>query len=124
MTTSASDSFAPARPVVIYDGDCSFCRKQVQRIQRRAQPETFEFTPLQNAELIDRFPQLYGEDLEAALHVVTTDGQVHTADAAVYHIARLLPGYNRWTWLYHVPGMRPIFRAIYRWISDHRARLG
>lgn len=123
MSRPTPDTFAPTRPVVIYDGECSFCRKQIMRIGRRAPAETFEFVPLQNADLIDRFPQLYGEDLESALHVIETDGTIHAADAAVYRIARRVPGWSRWTWLYHVPGARPLFRFVYRWISSHRGRL-
>jgi predicted DCC family thiol-disulfide oxidoreductase YuxK len=113
----------PGRPAIVYDGQCPFCLRQVERIQSRDRAGLFEYIPRQAAGLEDRFPQLRQGDFNTGMRLVHTDGSVSVGADAVYQIARRLPGWRTMAWLYRVPGLRLLFRAAYAWIARNRYRL-
>jgi predicted DCC family thiol-disulfide oxidoreductase YuxK len=111
------------RAVVIYDGECSFCRKQTQKIRRRDKQQRFELIPSQSPELTTRFPQLAEHDLQSGMRLIDERGEVHVGADAVYEIARRLPGHRWFAWCYRLPGVRGLARTAYAWIARHRHRL-
>src|SRR5262245_61337245 len=114
----------PPRPVVVYDGECPFCRKQVDRIRSRDVGDQFEYLPRQSASLTDRFPILAEADFNTGMRLVLPDGHVHVGADAVYQIARRLPRWRLVAWLYRVPILHALARRVYRWIAANRQRLG
>lgn len=111
---------AKPRCIVVYDGECPFCRKQMAWVRARDRQEHFEFVPSQAPELTQRFPILEGENLSSGLRLLQVDGSVHSSADAVYEIARRLPRWRWLAWLYRVPGLRALARSLYRWIAAHR----
>lgn len=116
---------AQARPrcIVVYDGECPFCQKQMDWVRARDRQERFEFVPSQAPDLVQRFPVLEGEDLDSGLRLLPPDGLVYSSADAVYEIARRLPRWRWLAWLYRVPGLRALARSLYRWIAAHRHAL-
>ena len=112
------------RPVVVYDGECPFCRKQIARIRSRDIREQFEYVPRQTPALTDRFPALAEGDFNSGMRLVLPGGQVHVGVDALYHIARRLPRWRWVAWLYRVPILRALAQRAYRWIAANRQRLG
>ena len=115
---------ATSRPVVVYDGECPFCRRQVSRMQARDPDQAFEYVPRQLPGLEERFPCLAEGDFNTGMRLIHPDGSVRVGADAVYEIARRLTGWKRWAWLYRVPGLGLLFRAAYAWIARNRYRLG
>ncbi len=111
------------RPVVVYDGACGFCLNQVDRIKKRDRAETFEYVPRQAEGLEQRFPALAQGDFNSGMRLVLTDGSIAVGPDAVYEIARRVQGWNKLAWLYRLPVLREIFRALYAWVARHRKRL-
>lgn len=111
------------RNVVVYDGDCEFCRRQADRIRRKDRAGRFELLPKQHPDLSHRFPQLAGADLRQGMRLVTPTGRVYVGADAVHQIARQLPGWRLLAWLYHVPGLRQLLRAGYASVAAHRQSL-
>ena len=109
--------------VVVYDGNCPFCRRQVDRIRRRDARAIFSYLPRQTPGLTERFPRLAEQDFNTGMRLIAPEGIVHLGADAVYHIARRLPGWRRWAWLYQVPGLHALFRAAYAWVAAHRMSL-
>jgi predicted DCC family thiol-disulfide oxidoreductase YuxK len=106
------------RPVLVYDGDCSFCTSCAQFIERRI-PSRATVVPWQFADL-DRLG-LTLEQVEAAVQWVGTDGTVASGPDA---IALLLRDAGR---LWTVPGLALQLKGVglvtwpaYRWIASHR----
>ncbi|MDA1190856.1 MAG: DCC1-like thiol-disulfide oxidoreductase family protein [Candidatus Poribacteria bacterium] len=66
------------RPVVVYDGECPFCRRQVAAIQRRDKHGVYEYAPKQTPGLLDRFPQLRDEEFGSGIRLVGLDGAART----------------------------------------------
>lgn len=112
-----------SRPVVVYDGECPFCQRQVRRMKRRDTATIFDYLPRQTEGLEERFPKLSEGDFNTGMRLVNPDGSVSAGADAVYHIARRLKGWQRLAWLYRVPVLQWIFRSAYTWIAKNRYRL-
>ncbi len=111
------------RSTLVYDGDCSFCRRWVARITHRDQSGTFEFVARQTEGLTQRFPKLVEGDFNTGMRLITPDDAVHVGADAAYQILRRLRYWRRIAWLYHVPGIHWFTRTVYAWIAAHRQSL-
>lgn len=120
---TVADTAGVDHPVVVYDGACGFCRRQVEKMKGRDQSGFFEYVPRQAEGLEQRFPQLADGDFNSGMRLVHSDGAVSVGADAVYHIARRLNGWKRLAWLYRLPVLRALFRAGYGWIAANRYRL-
>src|SRR5688572_32582794 len=96
---------APNKPLLIFDGDCHFCRGWVER-WRGLTAGAVEYAPFQ--EVASRFPEIPREALQNAVHFIERDGTVYRAAEAVFRsLATTRSG--RWvSWCYeHIPGFAP-----------------
>ena len=111
-----------AVPVMIYDGDCVFCRRWIRR-WRRLTGNVVEYAPYQEA--LDRFPQVSRESAEVAVQLVVSGGEVLSGAAAV---CRALRDVHGWGWAdrayTRVPGFRPIAEMLYRLVARNRRVAG
>ena len=113
-----------AKPVVVYDGECSFCLRQIERLKRRDRRSQFEYVPRQSPELDERFPRLADNDFNSGMRLITPGGEILVGADALYHIARRLPIWGNIAWIYRLPGLNTLARLAYRWIAANRQRLG
>ena len=123
MKTDMMTSAPPGKSTLVFDGDCSFCRRWVARIARRDPSGTFEFLPRQTEGLTKRFPRLAEGDFNTGMRLITPDDAIHVGADAAYQIARRLRYWHRVAWLYHVPGIHWLTRSGYAWIAAHRQSL-
>jgi predicted DCC family thiol-disulfide oxidoreductase YuxK len=115
---------AEPRNVVVYDGECPFCCEQVARIRQRDRAGRFEFVARQAPGITERFPALAEGDFNTGMRLVRPDGRIYVGADAVYEIARRLPRWRWFAWLYRIPGIHALCRWIYAWIAANRLRLG
>ena len=110
----------PERHVLIFDGDCGFCRFWVAR-WRHWTGNAVEYVPFQAAEGAQRFPDIPRERFTRAVQLVEPDGRVFEAAEAVAHLSAL--GGNRMPLraYSHVPGVALVSERAYRVIADHRS---
>lgn len=123
MNTNSTNALRN-RSILVYDGQCSFCRRSVDRIARRDHSGTFEFVARQTEGLTERFPKLAEGDFNTGMRLITPDDAIHVGADAAYQIARRLRYWRRIAWLYHVPGIHWVTRAVYAWIAANRQSLG
>ncbi|HYG22365.1 MAG TPA: DCC1-like thiol-disulfide oxidoreductase family protein [Verrucomicrobiae bacterium] len=115
----------PSRPVLIYDGECGFCRRWIQR-WRRATGAGVDYLPSQGREVAERFPEIPAAQFDEAVHLVSIDGSVSRGAEAVLRslgssnsgsAARWLRWYQRFPW----------FAAVvdwgYRFVARNRSWL-
>lgn len=117
-------SVPPARTAIVFDGECSFCRRQITWIAQRDRDGAFEFVPRSAADLLERFPMLASSDLSTGMRAVLPDGRVAVDADAVYVVARRLRGWRWLALLYRVPVLHWLCRRAYAWIAANRYRLG
>ncbi len=111
-------SRAREKPLVIFDGECGFCRKYVESWRART-GDRMEYAPFQ--EVAERFPEFSRVEFEGAVQFLDVDGQRYSGAEAVFRVMSYVPGKGWWLWLYcRVPGFAPISRLVYRWIARHR----
>src|SRR5580704_6622201 len=110
----------PAKPLLIYDGDCNFCKFWVLRWLRftrgRVDSRAFQETGVK-----EQFPEISPERFDESVQLVETDGKVYAGAEAV---ARTV-GYG-WDnglslWLYkHIPGCAPVAEWAYCFVARRR----
>jgi predicted DCC family thiol-disulfide oxidoreductase YuxK len=107
----------PPKPLMVYDGDCAFCKLWIAR-WREETGDVVEYQPLQEAAA--RFPEVPRDEFERAVKLIDPDGRVWSGAAAVY--CSLGAGgrwLNRWSYD-HVPGFAAASEFAYRFIAGHR----
>ncbi len=117
-------SEAAQLPVVVYDGECAFCRRQIARIRRYDRHGRFECVPRQTPGLTDRFPALGQGGFDTGMRLIVPDGRIYVGADSVYQISRQLAVFRWFAWLYRVPGVHVLARAVYGWIAARRRSLG
>jgi predicted DCC family thiol-disulfide oxidoreductase YuxK len=109
---------APAKPLMLFDGNCHFCRRWIER-WRDLTGDAVEYAPFQ--ECAARFPEIPPEDFERAVHFIETNGTVSKGAEAVFRSL----GQNRrrrWMlWSYErLPGFSFVTEAAYGVVARHR----
>jgi len=110
--------------ILIYDGECGFCKKWVDWIRKRDKAQQLEYLPCQSNERKQRFPQINEMDCLKAMHVVLSDGPIFSGADAAPHILRALPGWQWCAAMFKIPGALLVARPVYRSIARNRHRFG
>jgi predicted DCC family thiol-disulfide oxidoreductase YuxK len=106
------------RPILLFDGDCGFCRFWVERWKASTRGQV-DFAPAQREAF--RFPQIVESQWKRAVQLAMPDGQVYEGAEAVFRALACVPE-HRWalTAYRRVPGVRPVSDAFYRLVAGHR----
>lgn len=110
--------------VVIYDGDCNFCKSQVgtlRRLDRRG--DRLTFISLHDERVRQRYPDLTHEQLMDQMYVVDTDGNRHGGSDAVKYLSRRLPILWPAMPILHFPGTARLWRWGYQQVAKRRYKL-
>jgi len=107
-----------AKPLLIYDGDCSFCRYWVD-CGRRITRDSVTYAPYQ--EVAAQFPQIPIERFRAAAQFVDRDGTISSGAEAIFRALSYTPGWQWLLWLYtHLRLFAGVSERIYLWVARHR----
>ena len=109
---------APDRPVMVFDGDCGFCRRWIER-WRHTTGDRIDYVAFQDAG--SRFADIPQEQFAQAVHLIEADGHVARGAEAVFRALAVGAG-RRWPlWCYrHVPFAASITESCYRAVARHR----
>src|SRR5438552_6733697 len=108
----------PTKPLLIWDGECDFCRLWIER-WREITAGKVDYATYQQA--AQQFPEIPGEQFKRAMVFIEPDGETFFAAEAVYRSLRHRSS-KRWlAWSYdHVPGFAAISETTYKFIARHR----
>ena len=110
--------------VVIYDGDCNFCRLQVQNLRRLdLGGPRLAFISLHDRRVAERFPDLPHDRLMKEMVVVDTQGRRHGGADAVRYLSRRLPSLWPAAPVLHLPGTARLWRYLYQQVAKRRYKL-
>lgn len=109
--------------VVIFDGECNFCRSQVRNLRRLDFTKRLSFLSLHDQRVGERYPDLSRDDLMQQMYVVDPIGQPHGGSEAVKYLSRHLPILWPVMPLLHLPGTAGIWRWGYKQIAKRRYQL-
>ncbi len=109
-------------PVLIYDGTCGFCLRQVARLHRWLGPR-LRALPCQSEAARELLPDLSADELASQVWVVIDHRRSGGAQAIVRAVNLRWP-VRLLTWPYWLPGLRQLAEAVYRWVAANRYRFG
>ncbi|HEY5977975.1 MAG TPA: DUF393 domain-containing protein [Solirubrobacterales bacterium] len=111
----------PGTWLVLYDGDCGFCKWLLAFLLRRDRAARLRPVALQSSEAKELLPDLDPEQRLASWHLISPDGERRSGGAAIPALLELLPGGR--------PLEKPFARFPgvtdrgYRWVAHNRVRL-
>lgn len=109
----------PEADWVCYDAECNFCSRWAERLRTTLVRHGFKLVPLQAIEACARL-NLPERDLLKEMRVLTRAGGVIGGADAVIYLARRIRWARGVCLVSRFPGMRPVMRAIYRFIAKRR----
>lgn len=113
---------SPNRDVVIFDGKCNFCHKQVRNLQWFANG-TLTYASLHDPRVTERFPDLSFEQLMKQMYVVTVAGERFGGATALRYLSRKCPRLWLAAPFLHIPFSLPLWQYAYERIANVRYRI-
>lgn len=106
------------KPLLVYDGDCSFCRLWVDRWKSLAS-DRVDFAPFQ--EVAAQFSEIPSEDFRKSVQLLEPGKKVVTGAEAVFTVLHLTDR-SRWLlWSYRrIPGFSSVSEFSYRYVANRR----
>jgi predicted DCC family thiol-disulfide oxidoreductase YuxK len=127
MATAATASPTAADPaegkgVVLYDGQCPFCRRSVRSLKRLDWLKKFHFQDCNDAANLPKSAvPLDPDKLLEEMHLVTPDRErVHAGFGAFRWMAWRIPVLFPFAWMLYVPGVPWLGNKMYRWVAKNR----
>ena len=108
----------PPKPLMIWDGECHFCRHWIER-WRVITAGAVDYATYQEAGA--RFPEIPPEQFQRSVVFIDINGEVFFAAEAVYRSLRCRSSRKWLSWSYeHVPGFAAISEFAYGIIARNR----
>lgn len=108
----------PPKPLLIWDGDCDFCRLWIERWRETTAGEVDYLT---SQEAADRFREIPTEDFNRSIVLIQPDGIVIFGAQAVYRSLAYRRSREWLAWSYdHLPGFAGVSESAYGLIARHR----
>src|SRR6266540_502300 len=108
----------PLKPLMIWDGECLFCKRWIERWHEITAGKV-DYATYQEAAA--RFPEIPIDQFKRAVAFIEPDGEVFFAAEAVYRSLRYRSSRKWLAWSYdHVPGFAGISETAYKFIARHR----
>jgi predicted DCC family thiol-disulfide oxidoreductase YuxK len=109
----------PGRPLLIYDGDCGFCKYWIRYWQALTGPSV-TYAPYQ--EVGGQYPEIPVAAFQRAVQYVAPDGKIASGAEAVLLSLSHASGKGWWLTLYRrVPAFAVIAEDLYAFVASHRS---
>ena len=111
-----------SKPLLIFDGDCGFCRTWVAKWKRQT-GDRVTYAPYQ--EVARDFPDIPLERFEASVHLIEEEGEGRKISSGAEAVFRVLSHGGRGVllWCYRfLPGFKFISECVYRFVANHRGK--
>jgi lipase maturation factor 1 len=108
----------PPRPLLIWDGDCDFCRLWIER-WRETTVRKVDYITYQT--VADRFPEIPADKFNRSLVLIQPDSTAAFAAEAVYRSLAYRRSRKWLSWSYdHVPAFAAVSETGYGFVARHR----
>jgi predicted DCC family thiol-disulfide oxidoreductase YuxK len=119
------DSPSAEKPkiIVLYDGQCNFCRSQIERLGKFDGGHRLQFVSLHEPQVKADYPDLSFEQLMEQMWIVSPEGKRYGGADGLRYLSRQLPRLWFLMPLMHIPGSMPVWRFLYRQIAKRRYKI-
>jgi predicted DCC family thiol-disulfide oxidoreductase YuxK len=111
------------KDVVLFDGQCNFCRSQINILRRLDSRHRLEFVSLHDDEVETKYPNLTFEQLMEQMWIVTADGAQYGGAYAVRYLSTRLPILWPVAPLMYFSFSMPLWCFLYRMVAKYRYRI-
>jgi predicted DCC family thiol-disulfide oxidoreductase YuxK len=109
--------------VVLYDGHCRFCVRQIANLRRFDGGGRLRFVSLHDPRVAIDYPDLTMEQLMEEMWIVTRDGERLGGAYAIRYLTKRLPLlWPVYPWM-RIPFSMPIWCWLYRQVAKRRYRI-
>src|SRR5256886_5144306 len=109
----------PPKPLMIWDGECHFCKRWIER-WREITGGKVDYATYQDA--AHRFPEIPVEQFKRAVALIEPTGEAFFAAEAVHRSLGYRSSRKWLAWSYdHIPGFAAISETAYKFIARHRS---
>ena len=105
---------------MIYDGECRFCRRQVERLAWFDRGERLAFVSLHDPYVGQRVPELSHEMMMDQMYVVDQKGQRYGGARAIRYLSTRIPLLWPLAPLMHIPWSLPFWQWAYKLFAVRR----
>ncbi len=110
---------------VVYDGNCTVCRKFIDRLAARDSKKILELIPSQAPGVSSRFSWIPARAFDESVQVIRlSDSRTFQGAAALEELLRVVPGGGAAGWIFRIPFVRGSAERMYRAFARNRHRLG
>ena len=111
------------KDVVLYDGQCNFCRSQINILRRLDGRNRLEFVSLHDPDVATNYPNLTYEQLMEQIWIVTPARTQFGGAYAVKYLSVRLPILWPIAPVMHIPFSMPLWSFLYRQVAKHRYKI-
>jgi predicted DCC family thiol-disulfide oxidoreductase YuxK len=120
VTSAIRVAAPPEKPLLVYDGECGFCRLWIHRWEC-ATGERIDYLPSQDQQIAQRFPEISRAEFDSSVQLIEPDGSVHHGAEAVFQSLAHNPDYH---WILDLYRAFPLFARVTEWsyrvVANHR----
>ena len=110
--------------VVIFDGQCNFCRSQVSNLHWLDRfGKRLSFISLHDPRVAEWYPELTYDQMMEQMFVVDRQGRRYGGGDAIKFLSRRLPLMWIAAPVLHIPGTTGIWRWLYKQVAKRRYKL-
>jgi len=107
------------KPLILFDGDCYFCRFWIQRWNARTENKV-GYAPYQDRSL--EFKEIPMKEFERSVQLVMPTGNVYSGAEATFRALAEVPSGKKYLWAYqHIPLVKQVSELLYRWVASNRS---
>ena len=111
------------KDVVLFDGQCNFCRSQINILRRLDSQSRLEFVSLHDANVATQYPNLTFSQLMEQMWIVTPSGTQFGGAYAVRYLSTRLPILWPIAPAMYFPFSMPLWCFLYRMVAKYRYRI-
>lgn len=110
----------PNAEVIIYDGNCNFCKQQVANLNWFDRQGHLAFVSLHDPFVKSSYPDLTHEKMMEQMYLITRDHQRLGGAAAIKYLTTKLPTLWILAPLLHIPFSLPLWQYLYSQVASYR----
>lgn len=110
----------PAADLLVYDGNCVFCRRQAERLRWWDCQDRLAYLSIHDPIVAENYPDLKHERLLEEMCLIDQQGNRYWGAEAFRRLTVVL---RRLWWaapIMHFPGMMLLAKPVYAWVSRNR----
>ena len=120
MSSGIRVATPPPKPVMVFDGDCGFCKLWIRRWRQMTRDEV-GYVPARDPGIQAQFPEIPRERFDVAVHLIETDGQVYAGAEAVVRAMAHAEAHGWPLRAYQLsPALAKAMELGYRVVANHR----